>query len=86
MIDNLIDDVPAYALVNLYAGIRAEDRGWEITAYARNLFNTFRVTDRSATLAGVATTAGTVNSNYRVISTTDPREFGITARFAIGSR
>ena len=83
---NPLDDVPAYALVNLYAGVRAEDGAWEVSAYARNLFNTFRVTDRSAPLAGVVTNAGTLNSNYRLISTTDPREFGITARMSFGSR
>ena len=83
---NPYDDVPAYALVNLYAGVRAENGAWEISAYARNLFNTFRVTARSQPLASVATNAGTLNSNYRLISTTDPREFGLTARFSFGSR
>lgn len=83
---NPYDDVPAYALVNLYAGVRAEDGAWEVSAYARNLFNTFRVLDRTATLASVATNAGTLNSNYRLISSTEPREFGLTARFAFGSR
>lgn len=83
---NPYDNIPAYALVNLYAGIRAEDRGWEITAYAKNLFNTFRVLTRDTVATGVRTSAGTVLSNYRLISTTDPREFGITARIAFGSR
>lgn len=83
---NPIDDIPAYALVNLYAGVRAADGEWEVSAYARNLFNTFRVTDRTAPLASVPTNLGTLNSTYRTIFGTEPREFGIVARFAIGSR
>ncbi len=88
---NTIDDISSYALVNLYAGVRAEDGAWEITAYARNLFNTFRVTDRSRPLAGTPVKMGsasstTFNSTYRVIDSTAPREFGITARYSFGSR
>lgn len=83
---NLIDDVPSYALVNLYAGVRASDGSWEVTGFVKNLTNTFRVTSRDASAATIRTNLGTLVSNYRLVSTTDPREFGITARFAIGSR
>ncbi|WP_158241461.1 TonB-dependent receptor [Novosphingobium sp. TH158] len=87
---NLIDDVKSYALANFYAGVRASDGSWEVTGYVKNLFNTFRVTSRDASAAviraAVGATPQTLVSNYRVISTTEPREFGITARFAIGSR
>lgn len=83
---NRFDDVPAYALLNLYAGVRAEDGSWEVSAYGKNLFNTLRVTDRASTPAGVASNLGTLNSTYRVIGTTEPREFGITAKISFGSR
>ena len=83
---NPYDDVKAYALVNLFAGIRSSDRSWEIMAYGKNVFNAFRVLSRDATAIGARTSAGTILSNYRVIATTDPREFGITARIAFGSR
>lgn len=82
---NPFDDVPAYALVNLYAGIRTEDNRLEVTGYVKNLFNTFRVTSRDAAPQSVRTSA-TVNSNYRLVTVTEPREFGITARYAFGSR
>ena len=82
---NPYDDVPGYALFNLYAGVRADDGRWEVTAYGKNLFNTFRVTSRDSSPQSVRTTT-TVNSNYRLVTVTDPREFGITARFAFGSR
>ncbi len=83
---NLYDDINSYALANLYLGVRAHDGSWEVTAYGKNLFNTFRVTDRSSLAATVGTNLGTKVSNYRVINSTDPREFGITVRYAFGSR
>lgn len=83
---NPYDDVDAYALVNLYLGVRSDDSSWEVMGYAKNLFNTFRVLSRDTSATGVRTSAGTVLSNYRLITATDPREFGITARMAFGSR
>ena len=80
---NPYDDIPAYALFNLYAGVRADDGRWEVTAYAKNLFNTFRVISRFASAEVVN---GSTASNYRLVTATDPREFGLTARFAFGSR
>lgn len=82
---NTVDDVPAYTLLNLYAGVRAQDGSWEITAYGKNLFNTFRVTSRDSAAQSIRG-PGVVSSNYRLISSTDSREFGITAKFAFGSR
>lgn len=83
---NPFDDVESYALTNVYLGVRAEDGSWEVSAYAKNLFNTFRVLDRATTAANIRVNGVTTFSNYRVISSTDPREFGLTARFAFGSR
>ena len=83
---NAYDDVRNYALANLYLGVRAADGRWEISAYGKNLFNTYRVTERSALAATVSTNLGTKVSNYRVIAATDPREFGVTVRYAFGSR
>lgn len=87
---NAIDNVTAYALANLYLGVRSSDGGWEVAGYAKNLFNTQRVLSRDSssysttyTVAGARTTSVT---NYRNITMTDPREFGLTARFSFGSR
>lgn len=85
---NLFDDVPAYALVDLFGGIRAENGGWEVGAYVKNLFDTKQVISRGS---GVLTSpinaaGGSASYNYMSVSTTQPREVGITARFAIGSR
>jgi iron complex outermembrane receptor protein len=86
---NAVDDIPAYANVNLFAGLRSSDSGWEIGAFVKNVFDVERVLSRNATTAisGVSVAGGTAPvSTYRVISMTPPREVGITARFAIGSR
>ncbi|CAN7515994.1 TonB-dependent receptor [Phenylobacterium sp. LjRoot219] len=81
---NIFDDIPSYALVNLFAGVRDQGGGWEIGAYVKNLFDVERVLTRNATQApSLASVAGGVPpvSTYRVISMTAPREIGVTARF-----
>ena len=84
---NVYDSVESYGLLNLYAGVRDADGAWEIMAYGKNLTNTFRVLSRSN---GPETTnmvgSGPISTNYFAITSTQPREFGITARFAFGSR
>lgn len=80
---NIYDDVPSYALLNLYAGVRAEDGHWELTAFAKNLTNTFRVLSRDSSPQVVN---GATQSNYRLVTTTDAREFGLSLKYAFGSR
>jgi iron complex outermembrane receptor protein len=86
---NAVDDVRAYALANLYAGIRSSDGGWEIGGYVKNLFDVERVLSRTATVltSGASVIGGTAPvSTYRGITMTPPREIGVTARIAFGSR
>lgn len=84
---NAYDSVKAYGLLNLFAGVRAPDGAWEITAYGKNVTNAFRVLSRSNGVEGTSVN-GQINSstNYFSITSTQPQEFGITARFAFGSR
>ena len=92
--NNAFDDVDAYALLNLYAGVRAPDRGWEVTLYAKNLFDTNKVLTRTdpystsyqqLSTSFVASPA-TTTSTYTGVTTTPPREFGVNVRVALGSR
>jgi iron complex outermembrane receptor protein len=92
---NTFDDVSGYTLVNLFAGLRAADKGWEISLYAKNLFNTDKVLTRTdplstsyqqLTLPAFSPVATTVTSTYTTITTTPPQEFGITFKVALGSR
>ncbi|WP_375188602.1 TonB-dependent receptor [Sphingobium yanoikuyae] len=95
---NNYDDVSAYALVNLYAGIRDPDGGWEISLFAKNLFDTTKVLTRTTplftgyqqitgfTATGATTAAASYTSTYTGATVTPPREFGVNLRFAFGSR
>jgi iron complex outermembrane receptor protein len=91
---NAFDDVSDYALVNLFAGVRAADKGWEFTVYAKNLFNTTKVLTRTDPLStsyqqlstSFVASAANYTSTYTGITTTPPQEFGVTLRVALGSR
>lgn len=89
---NPFDDVKDYALINLFAGVRAADGSWELTGFVKNVTNEKIVLTREATpftanyLLLPTFTSGTGFSNYRGITVTAPREFGVTFRYAIGSR
>jgi len=87
---NLSDDVGSYGLLNLFAGIRDPEGAWEITAFAKNVFNERKLlTVGSAPITTTVRTPATISytSQYRGdVSITAPREFGISARIALGSR
>ncbi|WP_375198049.1 hypothetical protein [Sphingobium sp.] len=76
--------------VNLFAGIRSPDAGWELTAFVKNLFNTTQITSASSAELQVATRflvpgpAGNpapFRSGYTAVSVNPPREFGLTANY-----
>lgn len=95
---NSFDDVKSYGIVNLYAGLRDPDGAWEVSLFAKNVTNTYRVVTRTngpATtglrggipLGGPVVSSGSLStSNYYGITSTEPREFGVSFRMAIGSR
>jgi iron complex outermembrane recepter protein len=87
---NSFDDVKAYAVVNLFAGIRGSDGDWELGLFAKNVFNAQRalLTGATASTTPYRTFAGAFNgaTTYRTVTYTDPREFGVTLRMAFGSR
>ena len=93
---NAFDDVSDYALVNLFAGVRAPNKAWEVTVYAKNVFNTVKVLTRTDPLSTSfqqlqpptfrTTAAVSTTSTYTGITTTTPQEFGVTLRVALGSR
>jgi iron complex outermembrane recepter protein len=87
---NQYDDVDAYALVNLYTGIRSPEGDWEVSLFAKNIFDAQRVLTRNAIAyqasVNVGRTGVNLPTNYRAITTTQPREFGLNVRYAFGSR
>lgn len=98
---NPIDQVKAFALFDVFAGIRAPDGSWELTGFVKNLWNTQRVITRGASptvtalvanqnlapFGGTGTSIGSSSAtNYLAISTLAPREAGVSLRIAFGSR
>ena len=88
--NNAFDNVDAYGLLNLYAGVRDADGAWEITAYGKNILREQRVlfTTSNPTSTTVRTPFGssTFASPYVPVTVTAPREFGLSFRVALGSR
>jgi iron complex outermembrane recepter protein len=92
---NRFDDYDSYMLANVFAGVRAPDGQWEVSFFAKNLFN-------DETVTGVG--AGRLRTNYRGAQPAvfeanyiriggdagrgmvAPREFGISVRLSFGSR
>ncbi len=93
---NAFDDVGAYGLLNLYTGIRDPKGMWEVNLFAKNVLNTVKATSFNTPAVTsyqvlqpptFTTTAGeTATSTYSTITTTAPREFGITLTYAFGAR
>ena len=93
---NSIDDQSGYGLLNLYAGLRAPDGGWEVNFFAKNVFDTVRTTrfgspavtsyQELAPPTFMSTVGKAFTSTYSVIETTPPQEFGVNIRIAFGSR
>lgn len=84
---NPFDQVKAYGILNLYAGFRAADGSWDVNFYGKNITNTFRVLQNLGTQTTPTLTHGTLAyTNYYGISVTEPREFGVNLRIALGSR
>lgn len=100
--ENRFDNVGAYGLLNLYAGIRAPDGAWEVSLYGKNIANVARITSRESSplntstidvLLGaptfrtpVGTSSTSLTSRYTNVTMTPAREFGVNLRFALGSR
>lgn len=72
-------------LLNLYAGVRGPEGRWEITAFAKDVFNQRRVTfitqgeAQTATTSTAGGTGAPFNSGYRLVNVSSPREFGLSA-------
>ena len=69
-------------LLNMFVGLRGPESKWEITAFARNLLNQKRITNRSLGNAVTPTQSGAaLDSGYHTVNVMNPREFGATLNF-----
>lgn len=94
---NPVDDYSGYQLLNLYLGVRSADGAWEASLYGKNVTNTERVLARGNTPAitsyNIGATGFQGGTNYYGgasgnggLVLTPQREFGISLRYAFGSR
>jgi iron complex outermembrane recepter protein len=90
---NRFDSVSSYGLLNVYLGLRSEDGAWEVAGFVKNATATKRVLSRgdtavqtSALDAGLGFSNVVFSGNYVPVSFTPPREFGVSLRYAFGSR
>jgi iron complex outermembrane receptor protein len=85
---NPLYTVPDYLLVNLNLGLRSPGAGWEVQVFARNLTDEDVVLSRGSTDIIQGSTLNNLfgTAGYSSISYLAPREFGITLRYAFGSR
>jgi iron complex outermembrane recepter protein len=73
--------LPSRTLLDLFVGVRDAAGKWEFNVFARNLLDQQRITSISSGTAIMPTGSGTgLNSGYRIINATNPREFGATLR------
>jgi iron complex outermembrane receptor protein len=83
-------------ILNLYAGVRDEDAGWDFTVFAKNLSDIQRIRNiapadyqQSTSVVDVynhnaLAAAAPFDSGYRPVETTLPREVGVTLRYRFG--
>lgn len=81
--------VSEYGLVNLFTGVRSADGAWEVSVFALNAGSTSQILSRNAvavTSSGGASNFSPGASGYNTIAYTPEREFGLSVRYAFGSR
>jgi iron complex outermembrane recepter protein len=77
---------PSYAIVDLFAGVAGEKSVWDVGFYAKNVFNEEVELSRVTPLNNIYAPYAAAPGGYDQIRLSPPREVGIQARFAFGSR
>lgn len=79
--------VPAYALLDLFIGVRDPSRRWEVALFGKNITNTTKILNQDpGQIQPPGRTALFGPTGYTNVTLTAPREFGINLRYAFGSR
>jgi len=79
-------NTPAYAILDLFAGVTGEKDVWELGFYAKNVTNKQVELTRTNTLNNVYSPYAVAPSGYNTVNTSLPREMGVSLRYAFGSR
>jgi iron complex outermembrane receptor protein len=73
------------AILDLFAGVKANDGAWDIGAYAKNVFNE-KALLTSSTLLNTVYAPFAAPTGLSRVAMTLPREVGVTLRYSFGSR
>lgn len=76
---------PAYAVLDLFAGVTGHEGAWDLGFYAKNVFNKQVELARIDTINSIFP-AFAAEPGYDVVRSSRPREYGVTLRYAFGSR
>ncbi|MBU6206103.1 MAG: TonB-dependent receptor, partial [Alphaproteobacteria bacterium] len=76
----------AYALINIYAGIRNVRKGWDVNFFVKNLANTQVMLAAYGGNNPESSITGAVSPAYSTVAVAPPRQFGINLRYEFGSK
>lgn len=76
----------SFAIVDLFAGLTGNNSGWDIGVYAKNVFDVNKELIRQQLLNNIYAPFAGADDGYDRVRQTTPREIGVTARYAFGSR
>ena len=80
---------PAYALLDLFLGVRSPDQKWEVSVFGKNITDTNKILNQGPLLSPPANFVQvfptTVYTQYAGVTLTPPREFGLIVRYSFGS-
>ncbi|MBV1686239.1 TonB-dependent receptor plug domain-containing protein [Novosphingobium sp. G106] len=77
---------PAYAILDLFAGVSGGDGAWDLGLYAKNIFDRQVELNRATILSNLYPNYASAPPGYYSASVSSPREIGVTLRYAFGSR
>lgn len=74
-------DTPRYGVFNLYAGVHNRDNGWEVSLWAKNLFDRKATTAITATIQQSQILGNPIATGYYSVQVIPEREVGITGSY-----
>jgi iron complex outermembrane recepter protein len=77
---------PAYAIVDLYAGLMGGQGAWSLGIFAKNVFDKQAELARITPLNNIYSPYAAAPGGYDQVRTTLPRELGVTLSYAFGSK
>lgn len=74
-------DTPSYGVFNLYAGVHNRDSGWEVSLWAKNLFDRRATTAITDTIQQSQILGNPIATGYYSVQVIPEREVGVTGSY-----